>query len=285
LATTRLNRGLSDEFVSELLAGAMAPILAAARSRDLDFQIREDYVNLYHRGLSLLKLSQQRAGAYRAQIHVEYLRGVELPGETRRDEPHAVFAADSAFAEAWAAQLQAITANSDDHAHREAEAEQALVRNSLLPASPLAIIDRQVQVHGIGKRADVIGLTCEAEPRFVIAEVKRGLNNGIQKIPEQLAGYRRVLAGADGRLRDECCNVYRRVVEQKRRLGILPDSVVFPQGRPEVECLAILCDYNPNSRLLDRARRLAQGCGFTIRRVEPAAPDYELPPRPEWSRL
>lgn len=280
-----LNRGLSEGFLSSLLDGAMAPILCAAKAHDLDLQIREGYINLYDRGLSLLKLTACRGGAHRAEIHIKFLPGVQLPGERRRDDCYATFDADGDFAQRFASQLTAISVNAAAYVGAEAVAEQMLVRNSLRAGSSIVIIDRQLQVTGIPKRADVIGLTREAEPRLIIGEVKCGLNNDIQEIPEQVGHYYRVLTDHDGRLAESAACVYRRVVEQKRCLGLLPSDVSFPVGSPRVECLAILCDFNPRSSLLGRAQTAAENCGFTIHLVQPAGPDYGVPPMDEWEKL
>jgi len=285
LSDASLNRGLSDGFLSSLLNGTMAPLLHVAKAYDLDVQIREDYINLYCRGLSLLKLEHLSTGTYRAEIHVKFLAGVQLPGEMRRSKDYATFSAGGDFAQQYASQLAAISTNSRPYAKDEGSAEDGLVRNSLRARSDMAIIDRQLQLHHVSKRADVICLTSEDEPRFIIGEVKYGLNNDIQTIPDQLAPYYRMRTEADGRLTQNAAEVYRRVVEQKRCLSLLPDDIAFPAGRPRVECLAILCDYNRRSELLSRARAAARDCGFTIHVVQPSGPDYAVPPVAEWQRL
>lgn len=50
------NRGLAEEFVRELKGGRLSGLLTCARQRGLDVQIRENYVNFYHQGCSVLKL-------------------------------------------------------------------------------------------------------------------------------------------------------------------------------------------------------------------------------------
>lgn len=280
-----LNRGLSSAFVDSLLRGALTPILDATKAHSLDLQIRECYINLYGRGLSLLKLSHQANGSYRAEIHAKFLEGVELPGERRRSGCYVAFDAGGEFAKRYQEAVGAISTNASPYAADEASAEQVLVRNSLSPDAPLAIIDRQLQLHGIPKRADVLGLTREPEPRFIIGEVKCGLNSDIQDIPAQLEPYYRMLTEADGRLTQNATDVYYRVVEQKLLLGVLPADVRFPAERPLVECLAILCDYNPRSRLLGRARTAAGACGLPIHLVQPEGPGYSVPPLDQWESL
>ena len=64
MAVLGLSRGLAKEFLVALLTGALKPILDAAKAHGLDLQVREDYINLYDRGLSLLKLTHQIGRAH-----------------------------------------------------------------------------------------------------------------------------------------------------------------------------------------------------------------------------
>lgn len=271
--------------MTDLSAGPLSPLLKAVRHHDLDLQIREEYVNLYYRGLSALKVTRiPRSGDYRAQIHVKYLSGVELPGERRRNAAYMEFDVGAAFVNAYVQRLPALCANADNYRSPERDAEQRLVRNSLTPDSPLVGLDRQVQVRGLLRRADVIGITRESGPRLILGEIKAGLNNDIQSLPEQLRPYYAVLADGDGRLKVELAGAYRNVVAQKQRLGVLHPDVVFPSRSPRVECLVILCDYNNRSKLLDRARATAKHCGLIIWVVKPG-PDYRIPDISNWERL
>ena len=200
----------------------------------------------------------------------------------RRSKDYATFSADGDFAQQYASQLTAISTNSRPYAKDEGSAEDGLVRNSLRARSDMAIIDRQLQLHHVSKRADVICLTSEDEPRFIIGEVKYRLNNDIQTIPDQLAPYYRMLT--ERRAPHRTPPSIPPGSRQKRRLGLLPDALL-PGRRPRVECLSILCAYNPLSELLSRARAAAIDCGFTIHVVQPSGPDYAVPPVAEWQRL
>lgn len=279
-------RGLSARFMHDLRDGMLLPLLRAALQHGLDLQIRDDYINLYYHGLSAIKVMRaSHNGSYSATIHVKYLVGTALPCELRRNDSYALFDVGAAFLDAYVRQLAVLITNADSYRTAERDAEQVLVQNSLMPNSPVAILDRQVQVHGIRKRADVIGITRDSEPRMILGEVKVGLNNDIQYLPEQLHPYYDVLVGEDGRLKEIMACAYRNVVVQKQQLGVLPPHVAFPSGSPRVECLVILCDYNGRSRLLDRARDQAKNCGLPIWLVKPAGPDYRVPDRANWERV
>jgi hypothetical protein len=280
-------RGISPSFVADFQAGLLVPLLKAAVHQELDLQIREEYINLYYHGCSVIKLSRTKreVGTYKTEIHVKYLTGVTLPDERSRSKEYATFDVSPAFVDAYVLNLPSIMVNARGFKKREGEAEQMLVRNSLLPSSSMILIDRQVQVHDIKDKADVIGITYEAEPRLIIGEVKVGLNNGIQSIPDQLEKYYSNLAGADGRLNQNVDAAYRNVVEQKKALGVLPQNIVYPNERPRVECLAILCDYNEQSRLLGRARELAKNKSFPLWVATPVGPKFRVPEIAKWERL
>ena len=278
-------RGLSDEFMHDLCGGALAPLMQAAQAHDLDLQIREDCLNLYYDGKAVLKLEHRpRLSGYRAVIHSKFLPGVELPGLMSSGREHAQYQAGQEFVDAYAAQLPRIIEHALGYRHAEGIAEQAVIRQSLTGSAPTVFIDRQVQVHGVSKRADVIGLTRDGE-RLILGEIKQGLNNDIQHLVDQLAPYYRIAAGADGRLNDEMAGAYRVVVRQKRELGVLPDSVVFSVERPLVECLVMLCDYNERSQLLGRLRGKALCSDLCVWLTCPSGPDYVTPPPEEWEQL
>lgn len=271
--------------MADLRDGMLSPLLKAAIQHGLDLQIREDYINLYYYGLSAIKVMRPiRGGSYSATVHVKYLAGTALPQETGRNDRYAAFDVGPSFVDEYVHQLAAITANADSYRTREADAEQRLVRDSLMPESPVCFLDRQVQVHGVRKRADVIGITRDGEC-LLLGEIKVGLNNDIQRLPWQLDSYYKVLADGDGRVRQQIAGAYRNVIAQKQTLGTLPPHVAFPVEDPRVECIVILRDYNSRSRLLDRTRDRAKNCGFVIWVVKPAGSDHGIPDRSKWERL
>ena len=56
-------RKLSDRFLQDLKSGFLSGLMARVhQDRDLDLEIRQDYLNIYYKGNSLLKLDQVRPG-------------------------------------------------------------------------------------------------------------------------------------------------------------------------------------------------------------------------------
>ena len=281
-------RGLSGEFLRDLKDGRLGDLLACARQRELDVQIREDYVNFYHQGCSVLKLTRHsRLSTYRAEIHVKYVAGLNLPDRQNCGGNYAVFSVADAFIEAYVHGIADILANAGHYVSPESTVEKSLIRASFDASSPVVFIDRQVQVHGTRKRIDMVGVTqpLQGEPRFILAELKEGLDASIQRVIGQITGYYHVLVNEDGTLKDCVHHAYQEVVSQKIQLGLLPSCVAFPEAKACVECVVILCNYPQRSRLLDRLRQEAEHSTIRTRLVLLDEDCFALPPQDQWERL
>ena len=67
-------RGLSDRFMNSLKTGHLSALTRKViQDPDLDLQIRHNYLNIYYKGNSLLKLSETRQQQYKAYIHPKFL--------------------------------------------------------------------------------------------------------------------------------------------------------------------------------------------------------------------
>jgi hypothetical protein len=67
-------RGLSETFLENLLSGYLKPILECVKKDDTLFLgIRENYINIYYRGGSLLKLSELKEG-YSSEFNSNYFQ-------------------------------------------------------------------------------------------------------------------------------------------------------------------------------------------------------------------
>lgn len=74
-------RGLSDEFITDLKTGILAPILQRVIEDDtLDLQIRNNYINIYYRGGNIMKISEPipRNGRYYANFNQDYFKGYNI---------------------------------------------------------------------------------------------------------------------------------------------------------------------------------------------------------------
>jgi len=286
----RFSRGLSDGFLAEIKAGRFSGVLHAAASRRLDIQIREHYLDVYADGCCVLKLEEGRSrpGVYWASIHRKFLQGVSLADDqdSRARGNYVRFKASPAFIDTYLCSLDAILGNSRRYVKPEAALEEQMIGQNRCPSSPVLFIDRQVQVHGIGRRADLIGVTtCSATPaRVVLVELKQGLDNRIQHLVDQMSEYRQIIA-PQGRLHAEVASSYRTVVAQKRELGLVSLAAAFPEGRPSVECVLVLANYNPNSKLLGRLRERARESSFGVKLILLEKDHYVLPSPESWEVL
>jgi len=282
--TQRFNRGLSDRFLASLATGRLAPLLALASRSGLDVQIRENYLSFYHGGQAVLSLSEHaRSPLYRARLHGKYVDGIAFPNALAPAGDYRRFEVTGKFVEAYTQHLPAILSNARECAGPEAIVEQMMIRASHNGGSPVAFIDRQVQVHGVRKKADLVGLT--ASGQFAITEVKQGLDNRIQHLMDQIGEYYSVMAGPDGCLRKDVARSYRSVVEQKQSLGLLPGDLRPADDQIQVTCLLVLYGYNPRSELLTRLRQASLAHSLPVAVVALPEGSYALPSMATWERL
>ena len=286
MGQVRFARGLSATFLNDLETGFLQGLIHTATEKHLDVQIRENCIDVYALGRSVLNLKQMaQFGAYGCKIHSKFLTGLEWMASLNiRSDGYCYFGVDSANLAMFIRSIDRIVGNAEATAEPEASAEQGLIQESHQPGSPLIFIDRQVQLHGVRKRLDLIGMCVQSEAKIVLTELKCGLNNDIQHVMDQIGPYYRLIA-EDGRLREDVFASYEDVVRQKQRLGLLSPQVRMPEERPRVECLVVLYDYNIRSRLLDRLRQAAELSNLPASFVSLPKEHYVIPPISDWTPL
>lgn len=279
-------RGLADEFVSELSVGCLEQLMRSAASRQLDIQIREHNIDIYARGRCVMNLAHiRRRGVYEAKIHSKYLNGVQWPVSLDiGSDSYCRFAFDAVSLGAYIGSIDQIIGNAIALAEPEATVEEKLIQASCRPESPLIFFDRQVQLHGVQKRMDMIGLALHPEPKIILTELKQGLDNRIQKLMEQISSYYDLIA-PDGHLREDVFGSYTSVIEQKQKLGLMPPEISMPKDRPVVECLIVLYDYNERSELLSRLVEAAKQHTLPVRLVSLPKEQFAIPPMLDWRVL
>ena len=73
-------RRLSKNFMRNLTTGFLAPVTArVVADPDLDLQIRDNYLNIYYKGNSLVKLTEVGDAHYRVEIHHKFRVGLIIP--------------------------------------------------------------------------------------------------------------------------------------------------------------------------------------------------------------
>jgi len=171
-----------------------------------DFQLREDYSNVYHRGSSLAKVGRLKSGEYSVEIHHKYLQSAVLDEMNRCSEggPHGEGAGGQDYLRfrvqpVHLAQFFQL-AHLDDMACKirqwgkkgEVVYEQNLMADNP-PNETLILIDRQITDHSDFGKMDILALARDSvdEPfHFLVIEVKLGNNPELRNdVDEQLTRY------------------------------------------------------------------------------------------------
>lgn len=249
-------RKLSATFLHALKSGFLSGITEKVKSdRDLNLEIRENYINIYFKGNSLLKLTEVGSLThYKAEIHKKFLEGVNISLD---------------FTEATIPQFIAgipfIKENIVRYGQRslELEYEQMIIRaNNYEPRNNTEyfIVDRQYTVKE--GRFDLTGIHWARDGRrrkqkvsVCLMEIKFALNQDIQEIHEQLAKYYEPIKkkAADVALEMEtifkqklALNLYNQPLDRLNAMKTL----TFSQDINSFQFILVLVDYNQNSRLL-----------------------------------
>jgi hypothetical protein len=250
-------RKLSESFMSCLKSGFLVGVLQTVREdHDLNFEIREGYLNIYFKGNSLLKLTEVVPTKYKVLIHKAFTDGLDLPSELT----------DASTASAFLSNIPQLKQNVIRHGNSslEIEYEQMIIRaNNFEPRnnSEYFIIDRQYTV-SIG-RFDLTGIFWDRNRRrkhqevdLCLMEVKFALNQDIKKVHDQLARYYEALKPIAARIAEECETIFR----QKLELGLYAQAperleamktLRVSRDFSQFQFILILVDYNPNSAKLD----------------------------------
>ena len=283
--TSPFRRGLSDDLLDDLMDGPCATVFRACVKAGLDVRLRANAVNLYFGGRSMARIVRRNRLPHGLEIHPKYVvedRIGEFAG--RSSGSYLVFDVNAGFADAYATELPSLILKAGEHVGHEENVELHLLQRNDGTAD-VCCFDRQVQVPGTRRTVDIVGVTSKNAPALVAIEVKRYPDNRIQHVPGQLHEYLEILDPDRKGLRDDVAESYRTVCSQLRRLGqAAPDPGRITAGMP-VRGLVIVSGYNPRSKLLPRAHRLAAKLERPIYLWEPGPGEFAVPPRARWRRM
>lgn len=254
-------RGLSQQFMDDLGHGFLAPLRQRVR-RDgsLCMELREDYLNVYYRGGSLLRLTRTPIG-YAARFDEKYF----APGSVRPvDLPDAV--RDFCDVDAWLTGLPHLKDAMDVHPKLGAErqAQQLVVadNNTGIAARSTDYFVCDIEYASGFGRFDLVAVHWPSRPatrkrqdgrRLVVAELKyadgalegaAGLHAHVRDVNACL-GDPGKLAG----LKDEMVRVF----NQKRELGLVDCGlplVGFSDEKPLL--LLVLANHDPDKSAMAR---------------------------------
>jgi len=250
-------RKLSATFINSLKSGFLAGIRKKViADSDLTLEIRDNYINIYYKGNSLLKLTESIHGRYKADIHEKFRDGLDIPLDFIDQETTAKFLND----------ISLLKENVIRHGKHslEIEYEQMIIRaNNFEPRnnSEYFIIDRQ---YVVGKqRFDLAGIFWDRKARrkgqevdLCFIEVKFALNQDISEVHNQLKRYYEAIRPRAKNIAEEGETIFR----QKLELGLYNQSserievmktLSFSKDISRFQFVLVLVDYNPNSLKLN----------------------------------
>ncbi len=253
-------RKLSLEFMEGLEEGHLAPLRnKVCKDRDLILEIREDALNIYYKGHSLLKLSH-KGDRYGVALHEKFqVQGIR--GLTHLDTP----AETDRFVRAIPEIKEQIVKLGP--VGNEIEYEQMLVRaNNCEPDlnTEYFIIDRQCVTADGKARFDLMAIHWPVQGKrrrgqevaLALLEVKFSLNPDIGQLHKQLSRYYGSVAADVERISHEAQTLLR----QKIDLGLFNQSpnrmkalrtLTISRRIEDVRFVVVLVDYNPHSGKLD----------------------------------
>jgi len=236
--------------------GFLKDLTSAVRDDiDLDLQIRDNYLNIYFKGNSLLRLESAGDHRYKVKLHPKFSGGVDFPDIV-----------DDASVRFFVSKIPSIKGNILRYGKSslEIEYEQMIIRannNEPRNNSEYFIVDRQYVASKIG-RFDLTGFYWPRAHRRkgqlvspCLMEVKFALNQDIQYVHEQLERYYNAIRGDSAAIAEEIETIFK----QKLVLGLFNQPVNrldamktlrFSPRIDEFQFILIMVDYNPFSRLL-----------------------------------
>lgn len=226
--------------------------------KDLDLQIRDNYLNVYFKGNSLVKLTERMAGKYAVNINAKFAVKPEI--QELCDE---ITAAEFIKKIPWVKE-NIIKYGKDS---LEIEYEQLIIRaNNFEPKnnSEYFIVDRQYVANDEDdNRFDLTGFYWPRKGRrrgeqvpLCLMEVKFSRNPDIESIHEQISQYHDFLKKNISAFAEEAQNVF----QQKLALGLINrgenqvEALRTLRISPNIEnaqFILIFVDYNPFSKRLD----------------------------------
>jgi len=216
--------------------------------------IRNNYLNIYYKGNSLLLLKEAGENRYRVQVHEKFTGDLDFPDLI--DEVSTQYFVDH---------IPMIKENILHYGKSslEIEYEQMIIRaNNYEPRnnSEYFIVDRQY-VAGKQGRFDLTGFHWPRQGRrkgqvvpVCLFEVKFALNKEIQDVHEQLNRYYQAIKGEAEAISKEIETIF----QQKLELGLFKlranrleamKTLRFTRDIDQFLFILILVDYNPFSKL------------------------------------
>lgn len=274
-------RGLSDEFMQDLLAGFLNPLLVRVKEDDsLALFIRNEYINIYYRGGNLLKLERKdRENFYRVYFDPNYAQGGRLPAIPEKlADPGQVADLIGVFP----VLKQFIDRHRTAHPALEREFQQLVARENnysrISNETEYFVIDMEASYPEVGGKFDIVACKWTAAARredhvqLVLMEIKYGdfALEGQSGLLKHLADARNLLDDPANR---ELLRMTAQVqLNQLNGLGLLRHAKTarkFSVHADKPELVLLLANHNPRSSILPRILDSAELKAFSDARTNP----------------
>ena len=249
-------RKLSENYMFALMNGFLSDIRKTIiADKDLDLQIRDNYINIYFKGNSLLKLTEVDPEKYAVDIHTKFL-GDKVIQDLSSKETTDEFISFIPF----------LKKNIIKHGVKslELEYEQLIIRannNEKRNNSEYFFIDRQYATKE--GRHDLTGIYWKWEGRrrgqvvpLCFMEIKFALNQDIKSVHSQIKRYYEDINQNTKSIAQES----EKILEQKLDLGLFDQdpkrteamkTLTIGEEIDNYQFILVLVDYNPYSKSLD----------------------------------
>jgi hypothetical protein len=247
-------RELKQELYACLEEGFLRKLVERVRvDKDLDMQFRGNYINIYYKGNSLLKLDAK----FKVELHPKFTSGISIPAKLSDVESTDEFISSIPFVKENIRQF--------GNSSLEVEYEQLLIRANNLEHrnnSEYFIIDRQYTTDKL-ERMDLTGFFWDRNSRkkeqtvpLCFLELKFALNSDIKQVHDQLERYYNYVKVNSHKIAQE----YEKVFKQKLLLGLLNQpkdrmealkTLKFSGEINDYQFVLVMIDYNPNSGLFE----------------------------------
>lgn len=248
-------RKLSESFLEALKGGHLSGVThRVIEDKDLDLQIRENYINIYFKGNSLLKLEESKPGKYRVTIDPKFIGRSNIP-DLNDEESTKIFLRQVPKLKERMIRF--------GKSSLEIEYEQLIIRaNNHEPRnnSEYFIIDRQYATPT--GRFDLTGFYWNRNRRrkgqevpLCYMEVKFALNTDIKDVHHQIERYYYEIQRNTKYIAEEAEIILR----QKLELGLFDQAadrleamktLKISKDIDEYQFILVLVDYNPYSKQL-----------------------------------
>ena len=271
----KFHRGLKNEYLRQLMTRRSLSFLRNSKllGENIDIQIRNNYINLYYKGASLIRFEWKNRSNYEIKISEAYFKPVSPKGmgvcpsfskDKEGKDRLRVFKYDVGSIRQLRQNFKDIISQlkkNIDYLGRGKENafEQLFIENNLNQKNEpeFIILDRQIVVKGL-KRLDLVALSKlenSIEYRMNLIELKYGEDPRIAEVHDkQLDTYYRLFLTDYSHI----VSKYEKIIKQKKAINRWPYSNIdfrISKDSNTMRKIAIFGNIKENSCLLKKAKK------------------------------